>query len=113
MKEIPIYDKEDLSSEAREGLNEYSDFDHFINEIVRMDLAESDIELIICNRVIDSGTKSRSKKELYHIQNILNRYDKKCAICNEEIPLNEVLYLDGNLCSYHQAQSEKEDQKKN
>jgi hypothetical protein len=42
---------------------------------------------------------------------IIKRYENyRCKICNQPIPLNEVLYPDYNrgLCSFHKLQQDKE-----
>lgn len=103
---IPIYNQSDLNID--DGV-EYNEFSEFISQVIDMELHENETELGICKKIITDGTKGLSDKQLYHVKNIVTRYEKECAACGEQISLNEVLVLEGNLCSYHQYLSEKDD----
>lgn len=103
---IPDYTPHDLH--INDG-GEIFEFQEFISEVIRMELFENEIELGVCKKNLSNGTNGLSNKQLYHIKNIVDRYDKNCLICGENIPLNEVIYLDGDYCSYHQNQMDKDD----
>lgn len=105
--EFPVYKEKDLVREIMDGDNYNSDFAKLIEELYERDEFENDIEKGIAAKVIAEGTYNLSKNQSYHVQNIFDRYnDKRCSLCGDNIPLNEVLYLEGSLCSYHQNQSD-------
>ena len=107
--EFPVYKEKDLISDERDGDFYNSDFAKLIQELVERNEIENDIEKGIAAKVLAEGTFDLTEKQAYHLQKIFNRYNNiRCIICNEVFPLSEVLYLDGNLCSYHQNQSEKD-----
>lgn len=101
--EFPIYKEKELVREQMEGDYYNSDFASLIEELLERDEFDNDTEKGIAKRVAVEGTDGLSEKQSYHLQNIFNRYnDKRCNTCGELIPINEVLYLDGGLCSYHE-----------
>jgi CRISPR/Cas system-associated protein Cas10 (large subunit of type III CRISPR-Cas system) len=102
--EIPIYSQKDLYQQEMEGDYFNSDFAEFLDVLLERGEIEDETELGIAKKVSAEGTHNLSDKQRYHIQNIYNRYNnKRCDVCDEKIPINEVLHLmNEKLCSYHQ-----------
>lgn len=108
--EFPIYRSNQLIREEIEGEYYNSDFAELINELIDRDELENDIEIGIAKKVRAEGTQDLSKNQSYHLQKIFDRYnDVRCNVCDEVVPLNEVLYLSGGMCSYHQNKYDKDE----
>lgn len=107
--EFPIYNVKQLTREQMEGDYYNSNFAELISELVDRDEFENDIEKGIAKKVMTEGTQGLSEKQSYHLQKIFDRYNNvKCSICEDVIPLNEVLYMQSDMCSYHQSKWDKE-----
>ncbi|MCM0665328.1 hypothetical protein [Flavobacterium tyrosinilyticum] len=107
--EFPIYKSNQLMREQMEGEFYNSEFADLISELIDRDELESSIEIGIAKKVRDEGTEGLSEKQSYHLQKIFDRYnDIRCSVCDDLIPLSEVLFLEGSMCSYHQHQWNKD-----
>ena len=108
--EIPIYKTKDLERDLMEGETFNNQFAEFIDELLRLDEFENDTEKGIVKKVSAEGTFGLTENQIYHIQKVYNRYNNvRCKICDDVIPISEVLMLDGGLCSYHQHQWNKDE----
>ena len=55
------------------------------------ELSQQEKKLI--EEVDKNGTEPLNENQTDFLKNIVSRYSKKCEVCNEEIPLNEVFHL--------------------
>lgn len=100
---FPRYNKSNIYREEKEGEYKNSDFAKLIEDLYQRDEFENETEKGISAKVIKDGTLNLSENQAYNLQKIFDRYNNnRCSICNMLIPYNEVIYLDGNLCNYHQ-----------
>jgi hypothetical protein len=101
--EFPIYKEKDLVRDVMDGSYYNSDFAQLFQDLLDRDQFENDIEKGIAAQIVAEGTYNLSEKQLWHAQQVFERYNsERCTVCGELIPLNEVLYLDNGLCSPHQ-----------
>jgi hypothetical protein len=107
--EFPIYRENDLVRELMDGSHYNSDVAQLFAELLERDQFENDTEKGIAAKIVVEGTYNLSEKQLWHAKQVFERYNsKRCSQCGDTIPLVEVLYLDGDLCSYHQNQFDRD-----
>ena len=82
-------------------------FADFILQLLQQENELSQQEKKLIEEVDKNGTEPLNENQTDFLKNIVSRYSKKCEVCNEEIPLNEVFHL-GKYCSNHDYLNDEE-----
>lgn len=100
MRSIPMYKKEDLIWAGKDGDFEVEIFAHFIFQLLKQDDELTPKEKQLIKEVDENGTEFLNENQTDLLKKLVSHYEKKCEVCQEEIPLDEVFHL-GKYCSYH------------
>ena len=104
MKNIPIYENSDIEKNENPTIDIFADF---ILQLLQQENELSQQEKKLIEEVDKNGTEPLNENQTDFLKNIVSRYSKKCDVCNEEIPLNEVFHL-GKYCSNHDYLNDEE-----
>ena len=104
MKNIPIYENSDIEKNENPTIDIFADF---ILQLLQQENELSQQEKKLIEEVDKNGTEPLNENQTDFLKNIVSRYSKKCEVCNEEIPLNEVFHL-GKYCSNHDYLNDEE-----
>lgn len=109
----PDYDFSDLEHAEQDGNYPVAMFGAFISQLIEFQMYDNEVQAGILAFVKSNGTARLSNKQRYHFDIVVSRFaGKRCDICQEEIPWEEVIdFVDEGkkLCSYHEHVMSKED----
>lgn len=100
MKIIPLYQTHYAMFSGKDGNHIVEIFADFISQLLEQDDKLSTKEKRLVEEIEKNGTELLNENQMDLLTIIVKRYEKKCGVCNSEIPLNEVFHL-GKYCSNH------------
>lgn len=100
MRNIPVYSKDSIEMDLRDGDGESSEFSELIETILDGQVYDNDTQRGILLLIKDEGTEILSKKQRGIIQSMLNDYSSECDRCGEDIQWSQIdIFQTSDYCS--------------